>query len=611
MSEQSLIDRILVSSQFQKGVKWLRKKRKTEELSKLAKALHDLQVMSITSNMRNHSVKNKVNDLHLSDDVVLLWSYRNSVMIVDLELNNISKNHKELEKDIQNAPKVHIKKTIVTNRDMKTLSDVMSESVGDAVDYSGLKKAFQIFDKNGKYARNGNWEIGKGGYDLDFEISFKRTPIVDCVLGHPQIISQDNLDYFDIDGSKVLEIISNFNKVDEKLSPQGYEPKKTGKAYKVFKVRNGKLYPPMVANAGGEDTPVGVWLDAEEGEFAGLSKTGRPQVKSTGGETLSYRPGWHLGDVPRAPQFDRTNKQTGEKEFPKDFVWAECDYAMDIDYQPESDEQGYMRTKVDDKGNVVTYRSDKYQHSLAGLPKLPKDGYYKYRTNPRPDTVPWVITGQMRVNKLLSDDEVNEILKSKGIEPIHRQGGDKTLRELGLNESFSEKQLKTREIPTIGAYSGQKGRTLSKCIYYKEDKEMASSKPYTEGIQFEPEDREKGGIIIFSTEVNAKELSTNAVANWIKQKISSLSNRVNRFKKIDRIGKKHDLVGWTVGKYLSGRYTAKNGKAFGEDSLSLEIIGVDTDTLFKIAEDVCREFNQEAVLVKDYSTGRILFIDAE
>lgn len=262
----------------------------------------------------------------------------------------------------------------------------------------------------------------------------------------------------------------------EKVSPKGYAPKKTGKAYKVFKVRNGKLYPPMVANAGGEDTPIGVWLDAEEGEFAGLSKTGRPQVKSTGGETLSYRPGWHLGDVPRAPQFDRTNKQTGEKEFPKDFVWAECDYAMDIDYQPESDEQGYMRTKVDDKGNVVTYRSDKYQHSLAGLPKLPKDGYYKYRTNPRPDTVPWVITGQMKVNRLLSDDEVNDILKSKGIEPIHRQGGDKTLKELGLNEGFNERPLKSKEISTVGAYSGQKGRNLSKRIHYKDDKEIASSK---------------------------------------------------------------------------------------------------------------------------------------
>ena len=215
--------------------------------------------------------------------------------------------------------------------------------------------------------------------------------------------------------------------MEEAVAPD-YSPKQTGKAYKVFRVKNGKLYPPMVANPGGADTPVGVWLTAEEGEFAGVSKTGRPQVKSIGSGTLSYRPGWHLGDIPRASQFDRTNKETGEKEFPKDFVWAVCDYVMDVDYQPESDEQGYMRMGKDGK----PYRSDKYQHSLAGLPKLPKDGYYKYRTNPRPDTVPWVITGAIRVNKLLSDAEVNNILQSKGIEPIHRQGGDKTLAELGL-----------------------------------------------------------------------------------------------------------------------------------------------------------------------------------
>lgn len=228
----------------------------------------------------------------------------------------------------------------------------------------------------------------------------------------------------------------------EAESPAGYAPKKTGKAYKVFRVKNGKLYPPMVANAGGKETPIGVWLDAEEGEFAGLSKTGRPQVKSTGSGTLAYRPGWHLGDIPRASQFDRTNKETGEKEFPKDFVWAECDYAMDIDYQPEADEQGYMRTSVDSEGNVITKRGDKYQHSLAGLKKLPKDGYYKYRTNPNPDTVPWVITGQMKVNRLLSDAEVNEILKQHGIAPIHRQGGDKTLAELGLHESLEEGYVK-------------------------------------------------------------------------------------------------------------------------------------------------------------------------
>ena len=228
-----------------------------------------------------------------------------------------------------------------------------------------------------------------------------------------------------------MKILKRYITASVTSDPAHYDNAQTGLAYKVFKVKNGKLYPPMVANPGGADTPVGVWLEAQEGEFAGLSKTGRPQVKQAkGGQTLSFRPGWHLGDIPRAPQFDRKNKLTGEIEFPKDFIWAKCQYIKNIDYQPQSDERGYMRTSIDDQGNVVETRSDKYQHSLAGLPYIPKDGFYKYRTNPRPDTVPWVITGAMKVLELLGDDEVNDILAQNGVPPIHRQGGDLTVEEI-------------------------------------------------------------------------------------------------------------------------------------------------------------------------------------
>lgn len=205
-------------------------------------------------------------------------------------------------------------------------------------------------------------------------------------------------------------------------------PEKTILGYKVFVVKDGKLYPPMVANPNAEDTPVGVWLNADIGERAPDSKTGRMQVKAGGKGTqggsgsLAFRPGWHLGEVPVASQFDRLNPETGKKElFPSNFVWAECLVAADIDYQEEAMSYGYTK-------------SGKFQHSLAGLPKLPVDGYYKYRTNPRPDTVPWLITGAMKVNRILSDSDVAQILESKGITPPKRQGGEKTLEQLGLGK---------------------------------------------------------------------------------------------------------------------------------------------------------------------------------
>ena len=220
-----------------------------------------------------------------------------------------------------------------------------------------------------------------------------------------------------------------FSDVDIKYSiREEAPPRKTKEGYKVFVVRNGKLYPPMVANPNAEDTPVGVWLNADVGTRAPDSKTGRMQVKAGGKGTqggsgsLAFRPGWHLGETPLATQFDRLNPETGVKElFPENFVWALCDIAADHDYQEEAMSYGYTK-------------NGKFQHSLAGLPKLPTDGYYKYRTNPNPDTVPWLITGAMKVKKLLSDAEVNAILVEKGLAPKQRVGGEKTLADLGLSE---------------------------------------------------------------------------------------------------------------------------------------------------------------------------------
>lgn len=129
-----------------------------------------------------------------------------------------------------------------------------------------------------------------------------------------------------------------------------------------------------------------------------------------------------------------------------------------------------------------------------------------------------------------------------------------------------------------------------------------------EGIDFELDKSQFGGIIVFSTDVNAIKLSTNKLANFIKQKLSTISNRLNATKKIYKVANKHNLVGWTIGHYFNGRYTAKNGKNFGENSLSIEVVGVDNDTMISIAEDICRDFQQESVLLKLFN-GRILFVD--
>lgn len=218
-------------------------------------------------------------------------------------------------------------------------------------------------------------------------------------------------------------------------------PTKTGIGYKVFVLKDGKLYPPMVANPNGEATPVGVWLDADAAPVAGVTKTGRQQVKAGGKGTqggsgkLAYRPGWHLGEIPYALQFNRLNPETGEKElFPANFVWAEVEYANDVDYQEEAMSYGMNA-------------SGKFQHSLAGLPRLPENGSYRYRTNPNPETDPWVITGAMKVNRILKPSEVDAMVEAAGREPQQRQAGAVTDEQVdALNATVKRTMQEDRDM---------------------------------------------------------------------------------------------------------------------------------------------------------------------
>ena len=106
--------------------------------------------------------------------------------------------------------------------------------------------------------------------DLDFtdyyEAPDQNTKGVEVLSGYDIAKNIQNLCSFNMD-----EVDESFGKsskklrlrIDEKISDKDYSQSKTGKAYKVFRVKNGKLYPPMVYNAGNKDTPMGVWLDAE------------------------------------------------------------------------------------------------------------------------------------------------------------------------------------------------------------------------------------------------------------------------------------------------------------------------------------------------------------
>lgn len=77
---------------------------------------------------------------------------------------------------------------------------------------------------------------------------------------------------------------------------------------------------------------------------------------------------------------------------------------------------------------------------------------------------------------------------------------------------------------------------------------------------------------------------------------------------INDIPKCNDIFAWTIGKYLHGRYKTKDGTIFDENSISVELLNVSIDTIISFAEELCKEFSQETVLVKLYGEDRILFV---
>lgn len=172
-----------------------------------------------------------------------------------------------------------------------------------------------------------------------------------------------------------------------------------GKAYKLFRMKDGKLYPLFVLAA--KETPMGVWLSAESGI---LTEAGK--VKSKLGD-LCYRPGWHLNDLCPYVQHIGVKGLSGRIEYMNpDHVWCEVSYSDEINYQDIADENGKNK-----KGIVIKKN--------AYLKKIPVNGFYRYKTSPQMFGE-WIIAGAIKVERILTDEEVEELCKPYGLVPLPR-----------------------------------------------------------------------------------------------------------------------------------------------------------------------------------------------
>jgi hypothetical protein len=193
-------------------------------------------------------------------------------------------------------------------------------------------------------------------------------------------------------------------RVDEVvLLPKEIHPKKTVKGYKLFRTKNGKIYPLYVkAN---DAIPIGKWIEAEIGEMSPRGK-----VKSKLGD-LAFRPGWHSGDMPIATHIGGKSKGTKQKKpdyRPDNQVWAEVLIPADVDWQEEAN----RRAKKTKAGKIIP-------RTAHITDQIPKGGFYKYKTNANM-TGSWLISGAIKVTRILSDAEVEKLNLGFGVADLPR-----------------------------------------------------------------------------------------------------------------------------------------------------------------------------------------------
>ena len=153
--------------------------------------------------------------------------------------------------------------------------------------------------------------------------------------------------------------------------------------YKLFKKRNGKLFPLYVE--AGREMPLGVWLNAGCGELVD-----EKHVKASGcGGKLSLRPGFHSTLTPFTDWIGkRINGMLVQR---KDTVWCRCLV----------------------RGKEISVAAKN------GSPVL-LHGWYRFKTNAK-QKEPWIISDELMILEMMEGEEVDRVCQMYGIEPQPRE----------------------------------------------------------------------------------------------------------------------------------------------------------------------------------------------
>lgn len=306
-----------------------------------------------------------------------------------------------------------------------------------------------------------------------------------------------------------------------------------------FKADNGKEYVPSTQNpyTKGGKTGASVTIPNEQVrselvERGYLSKDSKA-AKIT---ALAYRPGWHAGDLPFFPQGGKqgnprlTNSGNVNKAFNPDIqetayenihrynqVVFECEMAADTNYTEIAQNQEKAKTK---SGSVNQRNAD--------LQYMPTDGFYYYTTNPTiSEKGKWAISGSLKINRALTQQECDDILSKNGFKPQEWEGGTLDLEKLGYTGETYDAARKTlapitydddgNVIPISERFNKDiKDIRYSKDVFTPEEREKIISKGYTDYLARQFVVKDKSGEHAKAISISSRKKLAQQLAKPLK-----------------------------------------------------------------------------------------------
>ena len=122
------------------------------------------------------------------------------------------------------------------------------------------------------------------------------------------------------------------------------------------------------------------------------------------------------------------------------------------------------------------------------------------------------------------------------------------------------------------------------------------------------------GVIIFSADVDSTIVKADTFGDMVKfffdTKWKAFLNRLNVSDKLrNLLLDKYTKPEYTLGRNFTGSYKNKNGITINKNSYTIGIVGVDSDVLILIASEICKEFKQETVMVRDFNKSKVYFVN--